>query len=353
MEDPELNRSIEESRELHTRWSQFHDFCLMAMTGEKITTQAEMKFLELKSRIAMLHDGFMTMLKHDVKTGQNIMQIVADSILLRRVAGYTDAEKQKFEFDWNECFLLLTEHIGTLEDEQQRLAGISQAAHRAAQRKDRLMTQLNFFIHSMYLKIILGVFVLFMLVWGIPAFGIYDYRNFGEMSWSLPLYSKFCNAVWRPFFNKEIEFKQIQYVPMNADIDNNLPKSIQIVSPGELTLDNLKNSAVFEIGASPNDAKQLEGLFGQQTDFLSERYRAEGVDARFFYIMFQTSDAARQFAELIQKGFNANPDKDKIANKATMFRVANFVMIGISDHLHGRQHIIDKFKLSKPVDLLN
>src|SRR5215831_15459254 len=101
MEDPLLNRSLEESKELQTRWSQFRDFYMMAAKAQqRITAQAEMKFLELKSRIAMLHDSFMEKLEHDQKTGQAILTIVGDCILLGRLANVSEAEKQKFEFDW-------------------------------------------------------------------------------------------------------------------------------------------------------------------------------------------------------------------------------------------------------------
>ena len=100
MQDPVLNSSLDETRELQTRWSQFHDFVKMAMGGQKVSAQAEMKFLELKSRIAMLHDGFMARLEHEQKTGQNIMNIIGDCILLGRMGNATDAERQKFEFDW-------------------------------------------------------------------------------------------------------------------------------------------------------------------------------------------------------------------------------------------------------------
>ena len=52
MEDPDLNRNLEETKELHARWSQFRDFFQMAIKGSKVTPQAETKFLELKTRIA-------------------------------------------------------------------------------------------------------------------------------------------------------------------------------------------------------------------------------------------------------------------------------------------------------------
>jgi hypothetical protein len=138
MEDPILNRNLEEIKELQTRWNQFHDFYNMAVQQgvAKVTAPAEMKFLELKSRIAMLHDGFMGGVKSDVKTAQNIIQIVADCIQLKKCAQATEAEKQKFEFDWNECFMLLNETVSTMEEEKKRLAGINERAYKAAQRRE-------------------------------------------------------------------------------------------------------------------------------------------------------------------------------------------------------------------------
>ena len=213
MEDPILNRSLEESKELHARWSQFRDFVMMAVRQRKVTAQAEMKFLELKCRIAMLHDGFMERLEHEQKTGQNIMSILADCILLNRCAQYSDAERQKFEFDWNECFLLITEQISTLESEKERLAGINERAFKAARRKEVIVATIQNFFRSGLFKGILITFAIVMVVWGIPALGIYDYRNFYKMSWSRPLYVLYTNEFYRPFINGDYDYNDLKEVP--------------------------------------------------------------------------------------------------------------------------------------------
>ncbi|MCE5231086.1 hypothetical protein LLG95_16030 [bacterium] len=340
MEDPELNRSLDETRELHTRWGQFRDFVLMAVKSRKVTAQAEMKFLELKSRIAMLHDGFMSRLQHEQKTGQNIMSIVADCIMLKRCAGYTDAEKQKFEFDWNECYLLLTEQLGALEEEQKRLAGINIRTYNAQKRREMLAAQMYNFLHSTGLKVSLGILAAIIVLWVIPFFNIYDYKNFGKMGWSRKPYQAFVNFVWRPYVNMDLMYVDPSEVRTakrddagDAKVGINRDQTMQ----AKLTQEYFKTKQVAAWGIrDKNDVKAIGNAAGNAWRFDTEAFTAGGVPANFYFLYFQRIEDAITFTNSVINAVNKLPAdrRDKVFGETEMLRRANIVSIGVSGHAH-------------------
>lgn len=350
MEDPVLNRSLEETRDLHIRWGQFRDFVLMAIKSRKVTAQAEMKFLELKSRIAMLHDGFMTRLDHDQKTGQNIMSIVADCIMLKRAAGYSDAEKQKFEFDWNECYLLLTEQLGALEEEQKRLANINVRAYNAQKRREMMVAQIHNFMHSLGLKVAVGLFIAFMLLWGVPAFGIYDYKNLGKYSWSQKPYKAFVNFVWRPYISMNLEYmswdevRQIGLDDRNWTKENNGAIMPDTNLAKKLTANFFKRSELNGMGFKGKYLTDIGKAFDANTKFVTEGFVAQSQQARFYYVLFQTAKDAEAFTTAMVNAYNALPEakRKQIGDNVLLLRRANLVSIGVSTHLH-RGWAGDKF----------
>lgn len=358
MEDPVLNRNLEETKELQQRWSQFHDFVMMAAKqGQKVTPQAEMKFLELKSRIAMLHDGFMGSLKHDVKTGQNIMQIVSDCILLKRVTKYSDAEKQKFEFDWNEGFMLLTEQLGTLEEEQKRLAGINERAYKAQQTKDLWTARFHNFLHSDGLKYSAITLAIIFVLWGVPALGIYNYKRIPfDLPQVVTPYEMASNFVFRPILMSNLEYWNYSAVPQDKNFTE--PASISEVKDNKVTPESFKKKVLpghFGL-QQPTLAKALELLDKTddgksrvaQPSIDTEHYLAENKDSQFFYIIFARSETASEFVSLLNESVSKMPParQQKTKEITFVYRSANFVAIGISEHMVNQGHIRGKFKLT-------
>ncbi|MCH7597314.1 MAG: hypothetical protein IID35_12255, partial [Planctomycetes bacterium] len=152
MEDVTLNLNLEESKELHALWGQYREFSSLALKGEKIAPQAEMKFLELKTRIAILHDGFMAPVKHDHKVGQKVMEVLANCISLRRIQMMSNADIQKLDFDWNESYMLITETIQGLEQEREKLRTTNKFAHKMRQVKEQTVASIHNFFVGPYFK---------------------------------------------------------------------------------------------------------------------------------------------------------------------------------------------------------
>lgn len=350
MEDPVLNKSLEETRELQTRWNQFREFVRVTIERRKSTPEAEMKFLELKSIIAMLHDGFMAKLEHDQKTGQNIMSIVGDCIMLSRIANYNEAEKQKFEFDWNECYLLISEQVQALEQEQKRLAGISKRAWAAQRRKEMIKTKIHNFVHSAGLKFTITGAVLVMLLYVIPAH-IWSYRNFNQIPGLNRIYELVAFYVWKPVFNSEYAYDSWDNLRINPDAG--VADRVVRESTEGLGADYVKNSIFNLIGLSggPYREAAVALLDGNVKRLETERFTADGQPVIFHYILFQSTQDARRFLEQLQRGFNdmSSEARNRVAQEVFVTRDANLVAIGVSEHGMRASLIVDKFKLKPEV----
>lgn len=359
MEDPILNQSLEETRELHTRWGQFRDFVLMAVKSRKVTAQAEMKFLELKSRIAMLHDGFMARLDHDQKTGQNIMSIVGDCILLKRCAAYTDAEKQKFEFDWNECYLLVTEQVGSMEEEQKRLAAVNIREYNAQRRRELMAARMHNFLHSTGLKVFIGVTVLLLVVWILPAMDIVDYTKLGTMPQTKKAYKPIVNSVVRPYLNKDLTY-----------VDVTEPKSLKR-DPKEDTklgigrndkLENLLSKDFFlktivkdrAWKFKPADQARISDAAKNALMAEKEAYTIGNLSASIMLFYFPPKDGVKEataFVDAVTAAAKNAGEAKKVSSQWVMFRRANIVSIGISEHNH-RGWAGDKYQFEQSDNLI-
>lgn len=353
MQDPALNRIIEDTVELHKLWQAFHQFMLKAWETGKVPPAMEMKFLELKSQIAMLHDGFMQGLEHDQKTGQNIMQIVSDIILLQRVPQMNDAERQKFEFDWNECFLLLTEQISLLNEEKERLAGISEKAYRMRQRRERMKVGIQNFFGGAGFKLFMFVMVLVLVFYVIPAF-IWSYRNLREIPGVSGVYVKVVNRAYRPFLNQDYAFDRWEDVP-NVETRAEEHQRIEKRSAADLNYSYFVENTLWELGLTQSGHEKVTNLLENRKNFTSERYVADGSDVHMFYILLPESRDAADVIDTVQQDFNRLPPQrqDSLRERVYLHRWANLIAIGVGNHPLTGDQIANKFHGGeRPEDLL-
>lgn len=183
MIDPDLERRTAECTELMEYWRQFLDLIYRAVKPpQTITPQLEQQFLNVKARIAMLHDSFMEALKHERGTGQAMIDIVNRAITLRIMTKVSESEIKKIEIEWHEVFLLLNESVTSLHEERARLADINEFAYNLKKRQERILVQLKGIVRSFYFKISAILLVLVFVLFGIPAFGIYDYDNLRDVN---------------------------------------------------------------------------------------------------------------------------------------------------------------------------
>ena len=351
MEDPLLNRDLGEVKELQTRWNQYRDFVTMAMRQQPISAQAEMKFLELKSRIAMLHDSFMNSLQHDQQTGQNMMNIVNDMILLKKAARATDAEKQKFEFDWNECYLLISETVSGMDEEVKRLAGINERSYRAAQRRDLIKTRIHHFFHSSAVHFLIGLIVVIGGIWAAQTF--WGFENLHKNRGTRPVYNWIVTVAWRPYINQDYAYHEWNDIPINEDyivgydLEKN-PLPVEQKAAAELTYDTFVTQELKPLGMGHTEFSEMKKLLDARGEFLTDRLSANGVDVRYFFILMKTTAEAKKLVEFWTNSYknNLNEEQQKfIKDNYYVYRKANAIFIGISTQIYRKDHIQFRYEL--------
>ncbi len=335
MEDPALNRNLEETTELHARWGQFHDFFTMAIKApQKINPQAEMKFLELKTRIAMLHDGFMQSLKHDHKVGQQVLDILRSCIMLKRIPLLSNAEVQKLEFDWNEAYLLMTETISTLQEERERLLTVNERVYKIRQARDRMVTNVHNFFSGPYFRALIILAVVGFVIVGVPMFGIYDYTNLkDDLPWTAPVYDR--AIVWVRLFNPEVRYLEIDDV-----VNQRFTHDIRGYGWDDRAKETLTPQRLIEESANMGFAA---ADFPEVRDLIQNRLRRFDKEVatqrgtlskgNCYYLLFQSTADARRFVELRRQGM-AKLSKRQVDNIDAIINVArkaNFVGVFASD----------------------
>ncbi len=344
MEDPILNRDLGEVKELQTRWGQYRDFVTMAMKGQPISAQAEMKFLELKSRIAMLHDSFMNALQHDQKVGQNMMNILNEMILLKKATHATDAEKQKFEFDWNEIYLLISETVSGMDEEVKRLAGINERAYKASQRRELMKARIKNFFGGQAVKYLIGLLVLAGAIYGFQQG--YGFQNLHDIGPLKPVYNLTVNKVWRPLINHDYEFHEWNDIPLDEGFVYNVGPEGQVLRvnkkpAGDLTYDYFVGQELPSLLMPHTVFTDMKAMLDKKKYFLSDRLEVNGNDARYYYILMPTSDDAKKLTDIWLKNFDSLNDaqKKEIRGKFYIFRKANAIFIGISPEVYRIEYI--------------
>jgi hypothetical protein len=346
MEDPVLNKSLEESKELQARWNQFREYIRVAIERRTATPQAEMKFLELKSIIAMLHDGFMAKLDHDQKTGQSIMSIVGDCIMLRRIANYTEGDKQKFELDWNACYMLISEQVQALVTEKQRLAGISERAWKASKRHELFMAKAYKFMHSDGLRWTLCGLGLLVVLYAVPTF-FWSYRNLKKYPGVNKLYFFVADGFYRPFIDSDYEYDYPSDLPSRGVASH---ARVDSSDSSNLTKQYFKSSVLNQLGMTTQGSTEAAKLFDSSVDYQVEAFNVEGRIVNFYYVLFPKTKDAQRFVAICKEGLQAFPDASKrsaILDATYVLRSANFIAIGIGS---GRsdfrsKHILEKYDL--------
>lgn len=332
MIDPKLNRNLEETRELALRWSQFHDFFNLAIKGESISPNAELKFLELKTRVAMLHDGFLKSIKHDMKVAQNVLAILGACITLRRVHELSSTETQKLEYDWNETFMLMNETVASLEEDIEQLGDISETAHKMQALRSNVRRRVRGFTGNLWFRaaVALGI-VLFFLI-GLPVMGIVNYNFIKRRAPFLTGTYNSVASVARNVFPETPYSDRKEAAPLDIRYGSESPSDRDLLK--QLTPERFYGQLHF-LGYAAEDlkeAKKLARRFRPPDGLTSHIFRDHtGTGKVYVYdILFWKGEDARKFAKLRLEGIK-KIDDEKIRQRAlervSLWRSANRVVI--------------------------
>lgn len=328
MEDPILNRSIEETKELAARWSQFHDFFRMGVKGENLTPQAEMKFLEVKMRVAMLHGSFMKSVKHDQKVAQNIISVMAACILLKRLKGMNATELQKLEYEWNEAYLLISDTISHLEEEREALLPVSERVHKLNQmRVGATKTTLKFLKNPIFITVFVLATLSSVLI-GAPVLGFYDITHTKkDFPFTRRFYNPTMNALRKyfpeiPFTDME-EFPVVNHAFAQADPSQ---RAVLFSRVGEEAIRELTNR-----GFALEDVPAIFEIYQRRRTHETKVFFAPG-DKRIIEhrLLFENAEDARKILELRKANMENNLSQEEAYNinaNVTFCRRANMIIL--------------------------
>ncbi|MCX7625744.1 MAG: hypothetical protein N2Z21_05995 [Candidatus Sumerlaeaceae bacterium] len=322
MVDPEVERQYADTKELLVLWQEFYEYFEMAKKGENLTPDKEEAFLDLKSKIAMLHDSFMDALTHDQNIGQNVLDIVTRSISLKHLNRQNIADIKKMEIEWHESYLLLNETVAMLEEKRQQLASMSEAQYRAQKAAGLAQQRVHAILTSIYLKIaIILVAVAFGTV-GVQVLGIFDWNSLANY----------------PIFHSPYRVGKKIYRAINpnspwpniavADGDRAAPSSTRWIGKPEVKSDPKDNVLKLE----PLKASGIAGILNKATE-----YRKEEVTQKFdkaeihTFLLPQTSDALA-----VEQKWNDYVSKNRqLESKFRIVRNVNVITIitGTNDGL--------------------
>ena len=339
MIDPVLERKLADMKELMASWSKFSEFFIMGAKGEDLNPDKESQFLELKSRIAMLHDTFLESIEHGQKIAQDMLDIVQRSITLNHLSRLSVAEIKKMRLEWHDAYLLLSETIALLEEEKERLAEVKQIEYAFNQFKKNLAVQIHNIVTSVWLKVVGGAIAVLFIIWGIPNFGIYDYTELHNYKTTQKPYDALAR-IYRNTLNHDFpyfglkELERSDTLPLDVEHgDKNTPQMKQFNNKNNLKQNLLPskfgNNAVITIinkceehTVEPYTVKSTRRR-GQKNPLMLFLFRMKDTDEASMNLR-DLQDSKEATEKDIQKAFNL-PDY-----RLTLFRKSN--ILGIIEH---------------------
>ncbi|MBN1903282.1 hypothetical protein JW926_18325 [Candidatus Sumerlaeota bacterium] len=216
MIDPDIERRYADCKELLDLWHRFHGYFGLAIKGDLklITHEREAEFLNLKSRIAMLHDSFMESLKHDAEIGQHILTIIERSITLKHLSKVSLAEVKKMEIEWHESYLLLSETVASIEEKRQVLANVNPTKYKIDRFKSALTLNLKAFVGGIFFKLLLIVIAIPIILVVVHKF-IWSFDNLRRINATRDLYYSTCN-LYRKILSPGMPYDRFEDISRNA-----------------------------------------------------------------------------------------------------------------------------------------
>jgi len=314
MIDLNLERRLSDCRELLTLWHKFHGYFALAVKGgNAITHEREAEFLDLKSRIAMLHDSFMESLRHDQEIGQHILSIIELSITLKHLGRLSMAEFKKMEIEWHESYLLLSETVASMEEQREVLEKVNPTKYKIERFKINFVLQLKAFFGGVMFRILLVLI-------GIPL-GLVILNHFVPLKPKLQRYSigrKLLTGgrnLWRNV-NPSMPYEKIEEVrrkPRAETLETSTP-----------IYDKKSASTLFSNAGITNDIMASNVLFKE------EAYKIKNSQDKLFILMFlfpgeEGNDAAERCVQKFQSWLNSlSPERrTQIENRFVVFRINN------------------------------
>ncbi len=322
---PELERRFADCEELVDQWQAFRDILAKAQENpEDIDPDMEQEFLGIKARIAMLHDSFMDSLKSDRKTGNAMIDLVNRAVTLRLHTKTSPVELEKLKSEWHEVFMLLKETVTNLAEERERLASTNEFVHQGKQVVARMSANTQSFLTSVYFKLIVGAAVVLFVIWGVPAFGLYDWDDLRDdapfMRPVIQNYTLFAREVVglsAPYYNlSDFTDKLLHETPPGID------EQVRITGDIDSSQARAQLLPRLQLWADDSERQRFEELWDRAADYDAIRYVSDNGDtAQLFLLWYRKSDDADTFI------IHRNRHTDRMAGDLTVEQYINVIAI--------------------------
>jgi len=333
MQNPVLDRRLVDCKELAEAWRRFLDlFNASIRGGEALNPENEQRFLECKSRIAMVHDSFMDSLKHDQQIGQNIFAIIARCITMRHVHRMSPAETKKIEIEWHESYLLLNETVTSLEEEIENLARINPAKYHLERSLGNLKIRMKAFFGSRLFKLALGFLVFLFILVGIPVLGIYDYDDLRNVDGVNKVYFQFMNV--KRVFMPATPFGELSnfmstYLPSNPPPSGFAYESNADLRPKKDTVAGYFANVPLESGKiMKTELQNATGFEGLRVNQIAGSHNYVDIACYYYFDNLTAHEIASQYNKWAQQ-YSGSP--------FTVFAVNNVLVILQSQDKNLRQ----------------
>ena len=182
MIDSTLERQASDLKELLALWQQFGESMAIGTKNDNITPEKEDFFLQLKSRLAELHDTLMEAIPPDQRNvGSNMLDIIIRSITLKHLSKMSQADIKKTEMEWHESFLAINDVIHHIDEKRAELAPIDERKHKAKKQFGAIQQQVLGFLLSPAFKASVVLAAVLFATLGVQVLGIYDYNQIGRV----------------------------------------------------------------------------------------------------------------------------------------------------------------------------
>jgi hypothetical protein len=347
MIDPKLERQFNHCSELLDLWRKFHEFMGFGVKGDSITPEHEAQFLHTKSRIAMLHDTFMTALMADRNIGQSVLTIVGRAITLGHLARMSVAEVKKMEIEWHQAFLLLQETLGTIEDKRTEIADVSEASYRAGRARTAAKQRFDrIFKSNAFIGLIILSAVLFCTV-GVQLLGIWEWANLRSYGPTKSAFYFVYDKGLRYAFPK-LNYYRLDWVKVAApedDVRAFLPQAFWVYdrsresNPPPVTLTDIERDELPNIGLPAATLDEIRGRTQYEEIWCAN---AQDFIVMALFLMDSSSQASRLGTE-IQSAVAGQTTGDRIG-ATSRANILIVVWLGILNDSQGSRDAFSEFK---------
>jgi len=131
LEDPQVEASIAQVKELIGIWQEYSTLLLAAFDKEQALPEDAMnRFDKVKRVVAQRHDQFSSVITKDHYVAQNILQMVKRTISIADFEKASEVAIDKTLIEWHEANILLYETLGSLEWRKHQFGKVTESEHK-------------------------------------------------------------------------------------------------------------------------------------------------------------------------------------------------------------------------------